>query len=188
MIARLPLAWRLARRELRGGVRGLGVFLGCLALGVAAIAAVGALNASVIEALERDANRLLGGDLELEVANLPLDEDELAALVPPARAAPTTSRTNAMAQRPDGRRVAVVLKAVDDAYPLYGEVRLDPADAARRRAGRRGCRGRARPARPPRARARRSDPDRRGRARAARRARARARPDRRLHRHRPAAS
>jgi putative ABC transport system permease protein len=127
VISRLPLAWRLARRELRGGVRGLGVFLGCLALGVAAIAAVGALNASVIEALERDANRLLGGDLELEVANLPLDEEEIAALVPPGARRSDIVRTNAMAYGTDGRRVAVVLKAVDDAYPLYGEVRLDPS-------------------------------------------------------------
>ena len=31
------LAWRLARRELRGGVAGFRVFLACLTLGVAAI-------------------------------------------------------------------------------------------------------------------------------------------------------
>ena len=43
----LGLALRLARRELRGGVRGFRVFLGCLALGVAAIATVGALSSSI---------------------------------------------------------------------------------------------------------------------------------------------
>ena len=31
-----------------------------------------------------------------------------------------------MAQSADGRRVVVALKAVDEAYPLYGAVRLDP--------------------------------------------------------------
>ena len=41
----LALAWALARRELRGGVRGFVVFLACLALGVGAIAAVGVINA-----------------------------------------------------------------------------------------------------------------------------------------------
>ena len=30
------IAWRIARRELRGGIRGFRVFLACLALGVAA--------------------------------------------------------------------------------------------------------------------------------------------------------
>lgn len=37
----LRLALTLCRRELRGGLRGFGVFLGCLFLGVLAISAVG---------------------------------------------------------------------------------------------------------------------------------------------------
>ena len=37
----LTIAARLARRELRGGVRGFRIFLACLALGVAAIASIG---------------------------------------------------------------------------------------------------------------------------------------------------
>ena len=36
----LPQAWRIARRELRAGPRGFGVFLACLFLGVFAVAAV----------------------------------------------------------------------------------------------------------------------------------------------------
>jgi putative ABC transport system permease protein len=39
-LASFRLASRLAWRELRSGVRGFGVFLACLALGVAAIAGV----------------------------------------------------------------------------------------------------------------------------------------------------
>ncbi len=34
----LALAWRLAGRELRGGLKGFRIFLACLALGVATIA------------------------------------------------------------------------------------------------------------------------------------------------------
>ena len=78
----LALAWRLARRELRGGLRGFAVFLACLTLGVAAIAAVGVINAGVLEGLQRDASALLGGDIEIEVSNQPLDEDELSRLTP----------------------------------------------------------------------------------------------------------
>ncbi|WP_139323411.1 hypothetical protein, partial [Roseomonas sp. TAS13] len=59
----LALAWRLARRELRGGVKGLRIVLACLALGVAAIAAVGTLRAAVETGLAADGARLLGGDL-----------------------------------------------------------------------------------------------------------------------------
>ena len=40
-------ALRLARRELRGGLRGFRIFLACLVLGVAAIAAVGIVRASI---------------------------------------------------------------------------------------------------------------------------------------------
>ena len=98
----LGLAWRLARRELRGGVRGFAVFLACLTLGVGAIAAVGVLNAGLIDGLERDASALLGGDIEIEVSNLPLAPDELARLTPPDAVRSDSVRTNAMAQGPAG--------------------------------------------------------------------------------------
>ena len=41
------LATRLARRELRGSTRGFRIFIACLALGVAAIAAVGSTRATL---------------------------------------------------------------------------------------------------------------------------------------------
>jgi putative ABC transport system permease protein len=123
----LALAWRLARRELRGGLRGFIVFLACLALGVAAMTAVGVINAGVIAAVQRDAAALLGGDIRLEANNLPIAEDELAGLLPAGARRSDAVRTNAMASGGEGRRVVVGLKAVDDAYPLYGEVGLDPA-------------------------------------------------------------
>ena len=47
------LAWSIARRELRGGLRGFWVFLACLSLGVAAIAGVGMVR-SAIEAAVRE--------------------------------------------------------------------------------------------------------------------------------------
>ncbi len=120
------LAWRLARRELRGGLRGFIVLFACLTLGVAAIATVGVLNAGLTQGLQRDASALLGGDLRIEVSNLPLTEAELAELTPPGSQRSATVRTNAMAQA-GGRRVVVALKAVDAAYPLYGTAVLDPA-------------------------------------------------------------
>ena len=46
-MSNLSLALRIARRELRGGLRGLRIVLACLALGVAAITAVGTLRAGV---------------------------------------------------------------------------------------------------------------------------------------------
>jgi putative ABC transport system permease protein len=122
----LPLAWLLARRELRGGLRGFRVFLACLALGVAVIAGVGSLTASVVAGLKADAHAMLGGDVELNLVHRPVGDAERAYL----EASGTVSRIEsmrAMARTEDGgHRSLVELKAVDDAYPLYGEVSLTP--------------------------------------------------------------
>ena len=68
------LAFRLARRELRGGVRGLWIVLLCLALGVAVIAAVGTLRAATDRGPGADGRRILGGDLEVESGSQPLPD------------------------------------------------------------------------------------------------------------------
>ena len=122
----LAAAWRIARRDLRGGIGGFAVFLASLALGVAAIVAVGSLAEGVTRAVERDSRALLGGDLTVEAANEPVPEAELAALVPQAVATSLSTRASTLVEAPSGRRVAVTLKAVDAAWPLYGEVLLEP--------------------------------------------------------------
>jgi putative ABC transport system permease protein len=135
----LALAWRLARRELRGGLGNLGIFVGCLALGVAVIAAVGSLSASVEASLKRDAKALLGGDVELHLALRPIDEPERAFL----QAHGTVSAVagmRAMARTLDGaQRSLIDLKAPDGAYPLYGSLTMEPpgdlAGALARRQG-----------------------------------------------------
>ena len=126
-MSELSLAWRFARRELRGGLQGFVVFLACLTLGVGAIATIGVINAAVVDAVTRDAAALLGGDVRLETNNLPIAEDELAGLMPADARRSDAVRTNAMAAGAEARRVVVSLKAVDHAYPLYGAVELDPA-------------------------------------------------------------
>jgi putative ABC transport system permease protein len=120
-------AVRLARRELRGGIRGLGVFLACLVLGVAAIAGVGSLAASVVAGIGADARDLLGGDAEARLAYRPIDAAERAFLAQSGRLSEiTTMRAMARTQGGD-RRSLIELKAVDPAYPLYGAVALTPA-------------------------------------------------------------
>jgi putative ABC transport system permease protein len=123
----LATAWRIARRDLHGGLKAFVVFLASLALGVAAIVAVGNLGEGVERALARDARALLGGDLELQVSNLPMAREEVQALVPAARELSLSTRTSTLAEAPNGRRVAVSLKAVDEHWPLYGTVGLEPA-------------------------------------------------------------
>ena len=62
----MPLALRLAGRELRGGLRGFRVFLLCLSLGVMAIAAVVTLRGMIAAGLADQGAVLLGGDARLQ--------------------------------------------------------------------------------------------------------------------------
>ncbi len=124
------LALRLARRELRGGVRGLRIVLACLALGVAAIAAVGSLREGTARGLATDGSRILGGDLEVlgdAQAFPPALADWLHA-----RGARTSEivTLRSMLVAASGERMLVEVKAVDDSWPLVGAVATDPPGAA----------------------------------------------------------
>ena len=50
---------RLALRELRGGLKGFGIFLACIALGVAAIAGVSSISRSLTEGLGKEGRKIL---------------------------------------------------------------------------------------------------------------------------------
>jgi putative ABC transport system permease protein len=122
----LPLAWRLARRELRGGLKGFRVFLACLAIGVFAIAGVGSIAQSMKASLDLNARDLLGGDVEFRVSQRPLPAGALAWFAARGRVS-DVHLLRAMLRRPDGTARAVVeLKSVDAAYPLSGALALSP--------------------------------------------------------------
>ncbi|HBS49841.1 MAG TPA: drug:proton antiporter, partial [Rhodobacteraceae bacterium] len=125
----LRQAARFARRELRGGLRGFGIFLACLALGVAAIAAVGTVRASIEAGLAREGAALLGGDAEMEFTYRFANEGERAWMEDTAQAVSEIAdfRSMAVVERgSEAERALTQVKAVDDAYPLVGQVRLSP--------------------------------------------------------------
>ena len=124
----LVLGWRLARRELRGGLKGFGVFLTCIALGVGAIAAVGGLGQAIVAGLNADGARLLGGDVDLRLLHRPATAAQIAYLEAQSKALSKAIKMRAMA-RPEAsraKRTIVELKAVDGAYPLLGSLETDP--------------------------------------------------------------
>jgi putative ABC transport system permease protein len=122
----LRIAARLARRELRGGLRGFRIFLACVILGVAAIAAVGTLRESIRAGMTEQGSAILGGDAELELTYRFATEDEYAWMARNADAVSEIADFRSMAIAPDGRRELTQLKAVDHAYPLVGTVVLSP--------------------------------------------------------------
>jgi putative ABC transport system permease protein len=119
------LALRYAWRELRGGLRGFYVFIACIALGAMAIAGVGSVAASLSEGLAREGRTLLGGDVAFSLFQREAKPDELAFLRSRGELAVVAS-LRSMARAHDDRLALVELKAVDSAYPMLGELTLDP--------------------------------------------------------------
>ena len=142
----MRMAWRIARRELRGGIRGFRIFLACLALGVAAIAAVGTVRQSIEEGLAREGAVILGGDAEMEFTYRFASEDERSHMAHIAEAVSETVdfRSMAVMDAEDGpERALTQIRGVDGAYPLYGSVALGPemplAEALEQQDGRYGA-------------------------------------------------
>ena len=125
----LAVATRIARRELRGGLRGFRVFLACLALGVAAIAAVGSVRESIQNGLEREGAVILGGDAAISLTYRFADDAERAWLDENALEVSEVVDFRSLAVFGEGERAErglTQVKGVDSSYPIYGEVALDP--------------------------------------------------------------
>lgn len=126
----MRMAWRIARRELRGGIGGFRVFLLCLALGVAAIAAVGSVRVSIEQGLAREGAVILGGDAEMSFTYRFATEDERAFMERAAlRVSETVDfRSMLVVERDAGvERGLTQVRGVDDLYPLKGAVELTPS-------------------------------------------------------------
>ncbi|MBB5515565.1 putative ABC transport system permease protein [Rubricella aquisinus] len=124
------IAARIARRELRGGLKGFRIFLACIALGVAAIAAVGSVRVAISEGLTREGAAILGGDAEMQFTYRFATEEERAWMAATALEVSeiVDFRSMAVVDRGDVvERGLTQVKGVDSLYPLYGTVTLDPA-------------------------------------------------------------
>jgi putative ABC transport system permease protein len=125
----MRLAWAIARRELRGGLRGFWVFLACLALGVAAIAGVGMVRSAIQAGLEEQGAVLLGGDAQAEFAYRFATPEERAYLDSIASKVSEVVEFRSMVNAGEAH-VLTQVKAVDDAYPLLGQVGLEDGSFA----------------------------------------------------------
>ena len=118
--------WRIARRDLHVGFRGLRLLFICLFLGVATLAAIGSLTSAVTSELILRGQSILGGDVEVAMTQREASDPERAEL----RKLGTMSETirmRAMAQvdgAAAGPPVLSELKGVDSVYPLYGTLTL----------------------------------------------------------------
>ena len=119
----IALSLRFAARELRAGVRGFRIFLACLALGVAAIAAAGSTAEAFRQGLASQAREILGGDLAISVQQRRFTPAERQTLEQTGKVVFAVA-SKAMAEAPSGDRRLVELRGVGPGYPLAGKVTL----------------------------------------------------------------
>ncbi|MBO9397341.1 FtsX-like permease family protein [Shimia sp. R9_2] len=125
----LSAATRIARREIRGGLRGFTVFLACLILGVATIAAIGSVRSAIQTGLSSEGATLLGGDAEMSFTYRRATEEERAWMATNTTGSSEIIDFRSMVVVPgeaETERALAQVKSVDTAYPLVGAVSLSP--------------------------------------------------------------
>jgi putative ABC transport system permease protein len=109
---------------MRAGLGGFYVFVACMALGVAVIAAVGALGDALKAGFEKQGELILGGDVTVMRTHQRANASERAWLDGRGRVSETATMRS-MARLADGSdQTLIELKAADDAYPLIGRVEM----------------------------------------------------------------
>jgi putative ABC transport system permease protein len=114
---------RVALVDLRGDLRRFGILLACLALGTATIAGVSSVGDALKGAILRDANTLMGGDIQVNRADRRANPSEFAYMQTLGQVSETiSSNSRADAMDDSGNTAFLDIYAVDDLYPLYGDV------------------------------------------------------------------
>lgn len=116
------VAIKLAFRELSGGFRGFWIYLACLAIGTAAIAAAGSLTEVFTRGLNSESRLLLGADVIFAASQRRATPQE-RALIDQLGTVSETVSLNVMGAVADTRR-QVDVRGVDSNYPLLGAAGL----------------------------------------------------------------
>ncbi len=111
---------------MRGGLSGFLIFIACIALGVGAIGGVGSVARAIEAGVANQGQTLLGGDMRFELNQREASAPERAFLDDLGQVA-VSAGMRSMARLEDGSDQALVeAKAVDGAYPLFGELATEP--------------------------------------------------------------
>lgn len=120
----LSLAWR----DLRASGRSLWIFCACLVLGVTLVSASGSLYRLVSDGLLSDTRQLLGGDLQVSSNQpRPLPDEALDWMRQNGKVSQLIE-LRTMLGTPQDDFVLIELQSVDDLYPLYGSLQLEPEE------------------------------------------------------------
>lgn len=122
----LPLAFRLALREMRGGLRGFYIFMLCILLGTAAIAGVNSVARSMTSAIDAQGREILAADIRFGLKNREASAEERAYIESLGTVQLSTNLRSMIRSEDKSAQALAELKAVDGAYPLYGTFTAEP--------------------------------------------------------------
>jgi putative ABC transport system permease protein len=126
---RLPFALRHAAREARSSARRIGLYMGTITIGVAALVAINSFRANVLRSVTEESRALLGADVRVR-SQSPFP-DSVVAVLDSIRAAGTpvagVTSTVSVAIAGNGRTRLVQVRAVDGGFPFYGRIETRPA-------------------------------------------------------------
>lgn len=124
----LPFVLRHALRESRASWKRLGLYMGSITLGVAALVAINSFRTNAVHSVEREARGLLGADLRVW-SNRPFPQPVEAVLDSAKQnydvARVTTLVSMAVAVKSGDTRL-VQLRALERGYPFYTEIKTEP--------------------------------------------------------------
>jgi putative ABC transport system permease protein len=120
--------WPLLRAEAASGIMGLGLFIACTTIAALMLGAVWMVGGGLSDALTRNGAVILGGDAAITVVNQPLGGAQVEALADLPDVAEISEVVELRSTaRADGASTAIELKAVDEAYPMLGQLDLSPS-------------------------------------------------------------
>lgn len=127
-------AWlALAAREARGASGRLAFFAACLGVGVAAVVAVAGLSTALDDSIQAQARELLAADLAVESRRpIPAEVEAAVGRLGGARSSRVVELASVVSVpvpegAPPGPSLLSELKAVEQGYPFYGELELEPS-------------------------------------------------------------
>lgn len=126
---RIPFALALAWRESRSSGRRLGIYMGSITLGVAALVSINSFRENVAASVRAEARTLLGADLLIEHGRAFPPEVRVVLDSTAAAGVPVSELVSvpSMALVPaTGRTRLIQLRATDGRFPFYGSVDSDP--------------------------------------------------------------
>ncbi|MEE2773293.1 MAG: FtsX-like permease family protein [Pseudomonadota bacterium] len=123
--------FKIARRELRGGLKDFQVLILCVALGAFAISTIGSIKRSIEAGLEHQSSEILGGDAVVRLTYRFATDEELNFLKSNSIALSEVTDFRSMAAVLKGDEVTdstlIQVKGIDQYYPLYGKLKILPA-------------------------------------------------------------